>query len=71
MFLRITWYDRRLIPGNITEEEHISINPSFIKHLWSPDLYFYGGRDYKTLKLFNENALLWLYGNKMVMYSLL
>ena len=71
MILRVTWQDERLILNISEPGGAASISPEFIREIWSPDIYFYGGRDYKTLHLFRDAAMLRLYADKKIYYSLL
>ena len=68
-FFNVVWVDTRLIfPPNYTDS-YITVGGNFVNKVWRPDIYFYGGRDYKKFGLLKETSFFWLYNNSKVFYS--
>ena len=70
MFLNVEWKDERLVLGEeFDTRDMISVDASFVKESWLPNVFIYDLRSFKVTEVLNKMSGVWISRDKYVLYS--
>jgi len=75
-YFNVEWSERRLFVDpeleaqyNNTEPMMVPMNLEFVKDLWLPNIFIYNLKTYKVIDVLSKLAGLWIYSNRVILYS--
>ena len=70
LFLNVEWKDERLVLGEeFDTRDMISVDASFVKEAWLPNVFIYDLRSFKVTEVLNKMSGVWISRDKYVLYS--